>query len=144
MKHKKTELISEVESLRKEVDRARYYRQMLEGKIRNRNETIDKLKGELKSKDDYIDYLKHVISKDVDKMAKYVSFYEKVLELSENVEDGWNEVEFRNQDCVKFDNLHDIPNCSFYHVDLSKEDLEDVSIGDIVEHLLKIVGEEDE
>lgn len=151
MKHKKTELICEVETLRKEVDRARYYRQMLEGKIHNRNDKIVELQKENKDlkdsirfKDDYIEYLNRVITKDVEKMAKYVSFYEKVLELFENLEGDSNEIEDNNQNCTRFGTLEDIPNCSFYHVNLSKEDLEDISIGDIIERILKMVGEEDE
>lgn len=151
MKRKKTELIREVDNLRKEVGRAKYYREMLEGKLHDRNNRIIELQKENKDlkdsisfKDDYIEYLNRVITKDVEKMAKYVSFYEKVLELFEGLEDDLNEVEFSNQDSVRFDTLFPNSTCSLYHVDLSKEDLEDVSLGDIIERILELAGEEDE
>lgn len=172
MKRKKTELICEVASLEKERDREKYYRQMLEGKIRDRNDRIaeltvenEELKKNIDFKIDYIHYLKGVIAKDVEKMSRYVSFFEKVLELTENIEDDLDGIEVSNavnsgkldeEDAEiwkryrsRFGSPED-SNCGHFRViSISKEDLEDLSFGDFINEIIEqvsseIVGDEDE
>lgn len=172
MKRKKINWEHEVALLRQKQERDNLYRQMLEGKIRDRNERIaeltvenEELKKNIDFKSDYIHYLEGVIAKDVEKMSRYVSFFEKVLELTENIEDDLDGIEVSN--AVNLGKLDEEDaeiwkryrsrfgspeesNCEHFRViSISKEDLEDLSFGDFINEIIEqvsseIVGDEDE